>query len=767
VVAPAVALTGAATSSTISAFQALPSSLEIGALMQKTDVYAGDPEDPTLLASFYDQNRIEVSADQIAQPVKDAVVASEDPRFFDHGGIDVPGTLRAIASTYILDRDTQGGSSITQQYVKNVLVQQAESIGDEARREAAYAEATATTPERKLKEIRLAIGLEKEYSKDDILLGYLNIALFGGTVYGIEAAADYYYDVSAADLTVAQSAALLAIVNNPEKFRFDRPDDPANGEANGYAQTTSRRDYILDRMLEYGSIDAAEHDAAVAAPIAPTITPPSTGCRTAGSAAYFCDYVSHMLRDDPALGDTDDERYAAVKRGGLKVYTTIDLDLQATAQELLDAQVPSSDPRFDVGATAVAVQAGTGKVLSMVQNKRYSQDPEVIASGPEYSAINLNVDASAGGGNGFQTGSAYKVFTLANWLDTGHTLLEQFDAKQKNWTGFADSCNGTQDYASYNPKNAGDGGYSDTGTALDSTVYSLNTGFTGMAHLLDLCEIRKTAEAFGIHRADGNPLSQSAASVLGTNEIAPLSMAVAYAGIANDGTTCTPVVIESITGPDGEAIEPVAPSCARSVPTDVARGMQYAMLDVTARGTGVVADPRDGVPHITKTGTTDNAADTWTLGSSTTTSLAVWVGSISARDDGSRIDLDSVSFDSGPAAGARHRVWKPLMTAIDARYGGSDFGQADPDMIAAPQVAVPDVSGRSLESASRVLTEAGFTVGATSQVDSALPLSTVVSTDPAAGSSAVKGSAIGIRISTGTPPPDPAAPPAPPAGPAV
>ncbi|QHC72881.1 transglycosylase domain-containing protein [Rathayibacter sp. VKM Ac-2805] len=756
VVAPAAALTGAATSGTISAFQSLPSYLEVGRLMQKSDVYAGDPDDPTLLASFYDQNRIEVPADRIADSVKDALVASEDPRFYDHGGIDLQGTLRAIASTYLLDGDTQGGSSITQQYVKNVLVQKAESIPDEADRDRAYAEATATTAERKLKEMRLAIGLEKVSSKDDILLGYLNIALFGGTVYGIEAAAEYYYGIPAADLSLAQSASLLAIVNNPEKFRFDRPDDTANGEANGYAQTRERRDYILDRMLETGSIDQAAHDAAAAEAITPDITPPSTGCQTAGSAAYFCDYVTHVLRDDPALGATDDERYAAIKQGGIKVYTTIDLDLQRTAQELMDEQVPSSDPRFDVGATAVAVQNGTGRILTMVQNKRYSQDPDVIASGPEFSAINLNVDASAGGGNGFQTGSAYKVFTLAEWLDRGHTLLEQFDSKQKNWTGFADSCEGTWDYDSYNPKNAGDGGYTDTQTALYSTIYSLNTGFTGMSHLLDQCEIRKQAEAFGVHRADGTALVQSPGAVLGTNEIAPLTMATAYSGIAANGTTCTPVAITAIVGADGREIEPVETTCSRAVSSRVASAMQYTMLKVTAEGTGVEDDPKNGIQHITKTGTTDNSADTWAIGASTETSLAVWVGSISARADGSRVNLDSIDFDSGWAPSARHRIWKPLMTAIDSRYGGSDFPQADQSLIAAPQVTVPDLSGRTSDSAAQALTAAGLTPGATSQVDSTQPMNTVAGTGPAAGTRVDKGSVVKVQLSTGKAPPAPA-----------
>ncbi|MBO0984618.1 transglycosylase domain-containing protein [Rathayibacter sp. SD072] len=759
-VAPAVALTGAATSGTISAFQSLPSYLEVGELMQKTDVYAGDPEDPTLLASFYDQNRIEVSADRIAAPVKDALVASEDPRFYDHGGIDLQGTLRAIASTYILNSDTQGGSSITQQYVKNVLVQKAESISDPDERATAYAEATATTGERKLKEMRLAIGLEKEYSKDDILLGYLNIALFGGTVYGIEAAANYYYGIPASELSTAQAAALLAIVNNPEKFRFDRPDDAENGEANGYALTTARRDYILDRMLEAGSLDRSEHDAARAEPILPSITPPSTGCRTAGDAAYFCDYVSHVLRDDPALGDTDDERYAAIKRGGLKVYTTIDLDLQKEAQAAIDAQVPSSDPRFDVGATAVAVQAGTGAILSMAQNKRFSQDPDVIASSPEYSALNLNVGAAQGGGSGFQTGSIYKVFTLAEWLRTGHTLTEEFDSKRKNWTGFTDSCNGTQNYPAYNPKNAGDGFYTDTQTALQSTVYSLNSGFTGMSHLLDLCGIRKTAEAFGVQRADGDPLVQSAGAVLGTNEVSPLSMATAFAGIGNDGTTCTPVAITAIVGPDGSSIAPPESVCTRSVSTEVAHGMQYALQKVVSDGTAIASDPDDGVAHIAKTGTTDGAASTWTVGASSTTSLAVWVGSISPLSpEGDWMNLDVISFPSGGAEGARHRIWKPLMTGIDARYGGSDFAPADPSVIEAPRLTVPDLVGRTAESATAALDAAGFTPGSAVQVESSAPAGTVAGTVPAAGSSIVKGAQVQVQVSTGTAPAPPGAMP--------
>jgi membrane peptidoglycan carboxypeptidase len=194
--------------------------------------------------------------------------------------------------------------------------------------------------------------------------------------------------------------------------------------------------------------------------------------------------------------------------------------------------------------------------------------------------------------------------------------------------------------------------------------------------------------------------------------------------------------------------------------------MQYAMLRVTAEGTGTQADPKDGVQHITKTGTSDNSADTWALGASSSVSLAVWVGSIKAQDSGSRVNLESIDFASGWAPDARHRIWKPLMTEIDSLYGGSDFAAADPATIAAPQVVVPDLAGRSSDSATRTLTDAGFTVGSITQVDSTQPQGAVAGTVPAAGTTVDKGSVVGVTLSTGTPPPatSPPAASAPPTG---
>jgi membrane peptidoglycan carboxypeptidase len=651
----------------------LPDDLEIGRLSQKSNLYATTSAGtPYLLASFYDQNRVEVGFDAISPFVKDAATSGEDPGFYEHGGVDIWGTVTGIVAT-VFTGTARGGSSITQQYVKNVLVQKCEALSGDTERADCYATATETTPDRKLKEMSLAIGLEKKYSKDEILRQYLNITGFGGSVYGIEAAANYYFNTTAANLTLPQAASLVAIVNNPVKFQLDEPSSPTNGAANGYADNKARRDYILDAMLEHGKISQDDHDAAVTAPIEPRITEPSTGCHTAGGSAYFCDLVMQTLRNDPAFGADPETRLANVRLGGYNVYTTLDLDLQAAAEATMKKNVPSTYPGWDVGGVITSVQVGTGRVLDMTQNKDYSQDPAVQATGANYSGINYNTDVGEGGSNGFQTGSTYKVFTLAEWLSEGHSLADSVSSRPRsNWGTFRDSCNGPQSYGSeFNPKNDSSSENGSYSSALQSTIQSINTGFIGMAKELDLCGIRKTAEAFGVHRADGNPLEQGAASVLGTNEIAPLTMAAAYAGIANNGVTCTPIVIDRITGPDGTEIPAPPSSCTQSVSPDVAAAMSYAMQRVLTSGTAAssysATTPR--VPMIGKTGTTDGNVDTWMSGAST--KVATIVGVVNVSGDGK--NQRETFFDGGQAATARHRMWPDVMSVANAKYGGDGF----------------------------------------------------------------------------------------------
>jgi membrane peptidoglycan carboxypeptidase len=729
-VTPALATVGLATSSTVSMFENLPGYLEIGELSEKSNIYATRSDGSiALLASFYDQNRIEVGWDQINQYVKDAAVAGEDPRFYEHGGIDLQGTVRAAVTT-ATGHQTQGGSSIAQQYVKNVRVQECERdagttalaglsddektalTGDEraALIEQAkldcYDTATETTIDRKLKEMRLAIGVEKRYSKSEILLGYLNIAGFGGTVYGIEAAANYYYSTTAAKLTLAQAASLMAIVNNPAKFRLDQPDNAENGAANGYAANTDRRDYILRNMRDDRKVTQAEYDEAIATPVQPAITEPSTGCQTAGGSAYFCDYVKNILQTDPIFGEDEESRMLNFRRGGYQIYTTLDLDLQNSAENAIAANVPQTYPGWDVGAVISSVQVGTGRVLAMAQNRTYSQDPEVLNSGPQFTSINYNTDFEYGGSRGFQPGSSYKVFTLAEWLKEGHGLSERVDSRPKsNWGTFQDSCLGPQNYdsegwAPKNDANEAGGNYS----ALESTIGSINTGYIGMAKRLDLCGIRKTAEAFGVHRADGGPLVQSASAVIGINEVAPLSMAVAFAGIANNGVTCTPIAIDRIVGRDGQEIPPPKSDCSESVSPEVAAAMHTAMEQVMTRGTAVASNSAvvPSVPLIGKTGTTDGAKDTWMVGASTKVATVAAVVSVNGE-----ANQRGIFFDSGQAATARHRMWPAVMSVAAAKYGGDAFTQGPLGPVApqsgpgpwastfAPQPPAPTDSGQT------------------------------------------------------------------------
>ncbi|WP_430645841.1 transglycosylase domain-containing protein [Agromyces sp. GXS1127] len=753
-VTPALAVTGMAANNSITMFENLPGYLEPKELSEKSTVLAKNGDGEWIeLASFFDENREEVAWDYISQYLKDAAVAGEDPRFYSHGGVDIQGTVRGALST-VIGQDTQGGSSITQQYVKNVLINNGVSEATtEEEKAAAYEAATEVSAERKLKEIRYAISLEKKYSKDDILRGYLNIAHFGGRVYGVQAAAQYYFGTNAHDLTLAQAASLIAIVNHPEKFRLDYPESEENGansvdaagEATPYAANKDRRDYILREMLDEKKITQEEYDAAVAEPVTPKISEPSTGCVTAKGHAFFCDYVAWEIRnkfDDP---ETEvDEGRELLQKGGLKIYTTIDLFVQDEAIRALNDNVPKSADSVDIGGTVVSVEVGTGRILAMAQNKDYSNDPDVLASGKNYTAVNYNADIDYGGSSGFQPGSTYKVFTLAEWLKEGHALNESVDARfRENWGSFNNSCEGTMSGDGWGPKNDdfSPGGY---WTAVQNTMNSYNTGFVAMAKQLDLCGIAKTAEALGVHRADYDPLSQFPSAVLGTNEIAPLSMATAFAGIAGNGVSCSPIAIDKITKQDGTELDPPKSECKQALTPEVAAGTAYAMERTAEGGTAAASATRTSpwVPMIGKTGTTDNAEATWMSGASTEVATVVGVFNVTGH-----VNLRDTYFDAGQAASLRHQIWPRVMSVANERYGGGDFPEVQGSMLNAPQVSVPDVLGLSPEEAQKALESAGFGWQMDGEVDSDKPKGTIGAQSPSGAAS--RGAVISLQVSRG------------------
>ncbi|GAA2753397.1 penicillin-binding protein [Amnibacterium kyonggiense] len=755
-VTPAIALTGTTAKSGISAFEELPSDLKISALDQKTEIYAKDGDKDVLIASFFAQNRQVVKWDEISQVAKNAAVAGEDVRYYDHGGIDPLGIVRAAVGN-LAGSDLQGASTITQQYVKNVCVQEAENQPTQKQVTAAYDVCTDASVGRKLKEARYAIALEKKYSKDQILLGYLNIAGFGGRVYGIESAAEYYFDSTAEKLTVAQAASLIAIVNNPQYLRLDVKDN--------WARNKERRDYILGVELKNRMITKAQYDEAVATPIATKITTTQTGCEAAGVAGFFCDYVYRTVLNDSAFGKTKNEREANLQRSGWKIYTTLDLKAERAAKKAMTAYVPKKTTSYNIGGAAVTVEVGTGRILTMVTNKDFS-----YTKGGTSSAVNYTANYALGQSGGWQPGSTFKVFTLLDWLKTGHTLNTVVDSNPGTVSDFT-ACG--KPYAgipyTYGNDTSDEGGYQ---SVLTGTAKSINGTFVHMAQQLDLCDIKGIADDFGVTPIVGNsdPTQYASFVIGGAYTVSPVSIAAAYAGIANEGKYCSPIAIEKVVKTDGSELAVPGSTCKQVVDPAVANAAVYALRGVFQGGTAGGDNTPDGLYEFGKTGTTDSAYDTWMTGTTSKAATSVWIGN-NGSVNGARQNLRKVVFPGttpcyssgqGLASDARHCVWKDIQTAVNKDYGGATSWTApEPQYLSGGAVqqqpdqatqtgTVPDVAGQSPEAAEAALVAAGYKWTLNGTTASSQPAGTVAGTDPAAGSQLPAGSSVAIQTSDGT-----------------
>lgn len=760
-VTPAIAVSGAAASSAITMFNGLPSYLEIGELMQPSTLYYTDPEGQHVeMATFFDQDREPVAFDQVATVMYDAIISSEDPRFYEHGGIDIIGTARAVFKTYS-GGAVQGGSSISQQYVKNVQVQacNADAETDEDL-QACYDDAVTSDGTsgmaRKLQEMRYAIELEKQYNKDDILLGYLNIAGFGGLTYGIQSAAQRYFSVNAADLSIGQAAALAGMVQNPNAYRLDRPEREVNGEADGYSATKQRQKYVLGQMLREGKITQEQYQEAYDAPIVPAISDPQVGCGSVGAGAgYFCDYVTRSIGNDPAFGETKEDRERLLRRGGLKIYTTLDMRVQGPSQEAMDRYVPASVDFMSLGAAGVSLEVSTGRILAMVQNTHFAQS-QVQLEDPSYNAVNFNTTYDYGGSIGFPMGSTYKLFTLLDWLEQGHSVNEVLDGRMRTFKSFPAKCEGGV-YPNASPINNFGKAGGRVGTVMDFTSASLNTGFLAMAQQLDLCDINEMAKRVGVTYGDGHDITKDKiapdgtvedvanapyATVLGSKNVSPMAMAGAYATVANGGKYCQPRAIDSITGPNGEVIEPPKTTCEQVISPEVAATAAYALQRVMSSGTGTPSNTWDGTPLIGKTGT-DDAFHTAMVESSSKVATSVWVGNY--RD---RVSLWNNSVNGVRLSDVRHKLAPAMQRAANAAYGSDRFPQPDQNLTRPVLKDLPDVTGMSIEEATDKLDKAGFSVNVGDPVESGIAAGLVAEQSPGPGKVA-GGTTITIHPSTG------------------
>lgn len=671
---PATAVAGTAVSNSIGMFDRLPDDLDMNAPPAASTVLANDG---SVIATFYAENRAPVALDKMSSFIRDGIVDIEDARFYQHGGIDTTGILRALVATAQGGR--QGASTITQQYVNNMIIESlvAQGKGDQVK--LGYAKTIGD----KLREMKLAIGLETKYSKDQILQGYLNIVYFGNGAYGIDAAAQEYFNVPASALTLPEAAALAGVVNSP--VYYDPLTEPDH--------VVARRNEVLDKMLQQGHMTASEHDTAVKAPIGLNVHPSSQGCFGAVTAPYFCDYVQRLILNDPAFGADEAARKKLLYLGGLTIHTTLDPALQKVAQEQVDASVPAADP-LQRGSSLVSVQPGTGKVLTMAQNTVYNP---ATAPGnymgnfalPEKDATGQPLD----GAGGFQIGSTMKPFIFAEWLNSGKSMATQLDGSVRvyragyPWKNSCGITTGSYDPAlGQTPLPNDDPNHYYRMSVLQGLYQSINTITFQSAAQLDFCNIQKMATAAGVTNGHTNqPYDLSSiANLIGTQDVAPLTMANAYATVAAKGVHCDPIALDSVTGPHGRNYPVPGADCRQTIDPDVAAGVTYALKNVLTRGSGYNIPVNKSHDIFAKTGTTDGNTMTWTVGATSGISTASWFGSyqgIGPRWVNQNITINGKYYAAVDGADIAGGQWGHLMDAAAQQYPAAPFALPPASML--------------------------------------------------------------------------------------
>ena len=544
------------------------------------------------------EDRVNVPLASIPVSMRQAIVAIEDRRFYEHHGVDYKGVLRAAISNQESGEVTQGGSTLTQQYVKNVLITLADTDqGREAAQERSL--------QRKLREARYALALEKTLSKDQILTNYLNIAYFGDGAYGVAAAAQHYFGKDISQISPVESALLAGLVQNPNLY---------NPKLHVKA-ATERRNLVLAAMRDSGYITQPAFAFASGTPLrVRKTTTASDGCEAAGTAAFFCQYLRQTLLNDPEFGASPDERQRKLFEGGLQIRTSLDPTVQTAAQAAADATIPAGNR---VATAAVVLQPGTGQVLAMAVNRVYAPttDKQSVASTTDRVHTKLNYALQA-----FQPGSTFKVFTLAAALKQGMPLSTTYNAPNCYRSRVFLNPGGT----CFHNASDGEGGVF---SMPQATWHSVNTYFIQLEEHVGVLNVRDMARALGVTSPRLDSVDAGSGSLtLGAFEVTPLEMATAYATLAAHGIRCMPKPVLALTennqlskysGPGGQCQQVLEPTVADTV-SNVLEGV---IQQGTAASYGSIGRPAAG-----KTGTTDENQSAWFDGYVPQLAASVWVG---------------------------------------------------------------------------------------------------------------------------------------------
>ena len=710
-------------------------------LAQTSFLYAADGS--LITALHASEDRVVLGYDRMPESIRDAVVAIEDKRFWFHHGVDGRALLRAAYINVRSGEIVEGGSTITQQLVKNLYV------GDEQ------------TFDRKIDEAALAWQLEEKLTKEQILAKYLNTVYFGQGAYGIQAAARQFFDEDAAKLTLSQAAVLAGSIAAPNDY------DPAQHPK----RAVRRRAEVLDAMVAQGMIDQAAHDRASAQPIRLARTEEVDRY----DHAYFVDYFKEWFLSNPKFGATRTERYDLLFNGGLRITTTLDPQLQVYADRAVNSILTFNNDPY---GALTAVDPRTGYVRAMVGGRDYWDERS------EFAKLNL----ATGGSSGRQAGSSFKPFALVAALENGISPQTVFAAP------------GSIDIALENgevwPVSNSEGGSYGSLTLEQATINSVNTVYAQLIDRLGADTVVEVAERMGIRccrrvsepSGEFSDLKAYPSAVLGSNEVNTLEMASAYGTLATGGTHVQPTPVIAIVDSHGETIFEAPRDAKRVVDPKVVAVADKILEQVVSSGTGtnaILTSPSR--PQIGKTGTEDSYRDAWFAGAIAQLSVAVWVGfpqgQISMQDPRTRI---TVFGGTWPAF-----IWKNFMANATEGMPVKDFPTPDvrylnvavdvtqdplclPNQYTLPQnidslpfiegteptrtcrepssaqqVSVPSVIGMSQSGAQQLLERAGFYVEVR-LAESTQPVGTVIAQSPQAGTSAYQTSTVTITVSRDT-----------------
>ncbi len=627
---PLAAVAGYGVKTGSDALQSLPEELEVVPSAQTTYVYANDGR--TLITSFYEEHRKPTKLKDMSPYVISAIVASEDTRFYQHNGVDAKGVARAFVANQQAGGVSQGASTLTMQYVRMALRDGADTPIEAIR-------ATEQTTARKVREMRLAIELEKRISKDAILERYLNSAYFGHRAYGIFAASQVFFSKTPAKLTLTEAALLAGLVKAPSAY------DPA--QSGNQDAATDRRNYVIDQMHKMGVITAAEAATASKSKIKLRLSDPPNDCVSVSEEhndwGFFCDYFRNWWLEQPAFGATPQEREEKLRRGGYRVVTTLDPGVQASAMKhVLDKEKRRS--RYAHGE--VVIEPGSGRIKAMAVNRRYSLDQDDNGRHTDRAKRKAGlkgnypntVNPLLGGGDmaGYQAGSTFKIFTMLAALEDGRELSTSFDAPHQLTTRYITAPGPATCGIHWCPKNSTKS-MSGRQTMWSAFGKSVNTYFVWLEQKVGAEKVVKMAERLGLKWRTDIDRELAAperargwgAFTLGVSDATPIEMANVFATLGADGRYCEPLPVTAIQRPGGrdvmhKGVAVAAPRCHQAVAPEVARAATDAARCVTGYGAaeggcgGWETSPMVHAvmkrPVAGKSGTTDANKTAWFIG---------------------------------------------------------------------------------------------------------------------------------------------------------